>query len=189
MRNKLPLAKRERINGFTKWAFYILIIVISFIYLMLPTNNESKPLLLIPVAICIAMNEKVMTSAIVGMICGFMLDFACGKIFGFNAALLLLLGMGVSLLFILLMRQNILNVLLITLAAAFIQGGLDFFFFYVIWGYDNLGKIFLQNFLPSIIFTTLWAAVYYAAFKAVQTRFAPPNDKHIEEKNDDISRE
>lgn len=179
----------ERINFILKWILYALLIIISYVYMTSSIGHLNKPLFLIPIALCIAMRESEMTASIVGLICGLMLDSACGKVFGFNAFLLLILCMFTSLMFLYLLRQNIINIVLITIGATLIQGSLDFFFYYAIWGYENVGVIFWRSIFPSMIFTIISSGFIYLIIRFIASKFSVQEEHFIEEKSENIVRE
>jgi len=189
MKIKRRKIKSERLRIILKWFLYALLISISYVYMTGTVVNLPKPLLLIPIALCISMHENEMTASIVGLICGFMLDSACGKIFGFNAFLLMVFCMFTSLLFLYLMRQNIINIIAITIAATLIQGTLDFFFFYAMWGYDSVGLVFLHNIIPSMIFTIISSVFIYFIVKFIFSKCSFSEENFIEEKSENIVRE
>lgn len=182
-------SRTEKVNLFLKWFFYIL--VICFVYLLstIKFTDFAKPLMLIPVAICISARENETIASSVGMVCGFMLDSAGGKLFGFNAFILMICCMFTSLLFHYLLRQSFVSSLLITFTVTVIQGLLDFLFFYGIWTFDNVHKIFTRWYLPSMIFTVISFLPLYILIKFISSRFGIKEEHYIEEKDENIVRE
>ena len=181
--------RTEKISLVVKWFFYGLLVVVAYVYMTTVKSFFPKPLLLIPIAINISMRESEMTSAITGLICGYVLDMACGKLVGFNAFLLMIFCLFTSLLFQYLMRQNVINIIAITFVATIIQGLLDFFFYYAIWGYDKVGSVFTNEILPSMIFTIIWSGILYVIVKFIYNKTSPATEHFIEEKSDNIVRE
>lgn len=172
-----------------KWLIYLVIVFLVYIYSTSIGYVLPKPLLLIPIAVCISMGESEMVGALVGLCCGYLLDLSMGKLSGFNAFILMVICMFTSILFLYLMRQNIINIVAITFAATLIQGGLDFWFYYAIWGYENASAIFTGYFLPSMIFTVISSPIVYIVIKFIATKVQPIHRQTIEEKNENISRE
>ena len=113
MRLKTPREKRILyIKTTVRWILYIIIILLSFT--LMTTGSWLKPVFLVPVAICIAISNDTMISAYTGAFCGFMIDIACGRLFGYNAVLLTVFCALVSLLYELYLRKKFLNYLWIT---------------------------------------------------------------------------
>lgn len=188
MRSKLSRRKTAGRNAVIKWILYSLIIIFSFLYLTMPINTV-KPLVLIPAALCISMYEGVAAGCGAGILCGLLLDVACGKTLGFNALLLLVFCMFASLFFMYLMRTNVINIWALSVVCILLQSLFDLFFFYAIWGIHNTGAVFMDFFFPQIVINSLVTPLYYLIFKAVYKKFGPSTERYIEEKNENITRE
>lgn len=189
MRIKRTTVRMHRAKTAFKWFLYFLLAAVSYIFMTVADYSLAKPLLLIPLAICIATHEDIMLSCVVGVVSGFMLDSAMGKLFGYNAVLMLAVCMFTSLLFMYLMRQNVVNIIWITAVAALLQGSLDFLFYYAMWGHENVSMIFTGTFLPSILFTVLSSPVIYFIIKFIYKKLGPEQRNYIEEKSENIVRE
>lgn len=172
-----------------KWAFFVIIIILAYLYATVDVGGLPKPHLLIPIALCIAMTQSEMTAAMVGLVCGLLIDAAGGKLFGFNAFLLMAFCMLTALLFLHLCRQNVLNLIWVTFVGTLIQGSLDFFFFYAIWGYDGVARIFSGTFLPSMIFTVVASPIIYFVVKLIEKKFGLRQSYLLDEKADNVTRE
>lgn len=181
--------KREKWNKIIRWCLYFLVISIAYVFMSVTNSRIPDPILLIPIALCISMRETPFLSALTGCVCGLMTDSAMGTIVGFHGILLMWFCVLTSLLFIFIMRQHILNIILITTASTVILALLNYLFSYAIWGYDSNGKIFLEIFLPSILFTVISTAVIYYIIKFIAAKFGAINENFIEEKSDSIVRE
>ena len=53
------------------------------------TGSFIKPNILIPVALCISMDEDALVSAVIGFVCGFLSDLAMGDLIGSGAIILI----------------------------------------------------------------------------------------------------
>lgn len=188
MNNQLK-KRREKRNIAVRWLLYYLIISLSYVYMTTIHFDIPNPIFLIPIAICISMNEEPFYAGITGCVCGLMTDSAMGTLVGFHAIILMWCCAVTSLLFILIMRHHIFNVILITFISSLIQSLLDYLFNYAIWGYDSIGIILLKYFLPSLIFTNISTVVFYYLIRAIARKFGVIREHFIEEKSDDIVRE
>lgn len=189
MKNRPLTVKQVRRNLIIKWTLYVLMALVALLIMTVQKKTTATALLLIPVALCITMKERhEIVSSLVGMVCGFMLDAACGKLFGFNAFLLMVMCMFSSLLFLYLMRQNIVNILIINTTAVIVQGLLDYFFFYGMWGNADNDFIFVHFYLPSMIFTVIAGPVVYILVHLINRKFGPREEYFLEEKSEDIVR-
>lgn len=164
-------AKQERFCAVVRWLLYLLLLSLCFI--LQGTGSYGKPLYVIPAAVCICMCEGVMTACGVGILSGLLLDISCGKLFGSNAILLACCCVMTALLFMHLLRQNIINVLIVTVLCALLQGGLDYLFYYSIWGYEAVGTVFVRYILPGIAYTAIAVLPLYPLFRLIQRKLLP----------------
>ena len=80
MRLKTPREKRILYTKTTiRWILYYLLIFLFFT--IMTSGTYTKPILLVPAAICIAIGNDVMASAVTGAVCGFLTVMACGRLF------------------------------------------------------------------------------------------------------------
>ncbi len=81
------------------------------------------------------------------------------------------------------------NIIMLNAAAIVSQGVLHYFFFYAIWEYDKGGQIFLDRFLPVMIYTEIAVIPLFFVIRFFVKRFGVIVENYIEEKSDDIVRE
>ena len=184
--------KKEKRNTVIRWILYILLTVISYIYM---TTAPQKlfmirtPLFVIPMAMCVAMFEEPFDSAIMGCAAGLLLDTAQGTLIGLSGIIMLWCCLGASLLFHFFMRRHIINIIALNAAAVFAQGIIHYFFYYAIWEYDSAGKIFTREFLPVMIGTIIAVIPFFFIVRFLSRHFGIIDESYIEEKSDDIVRE
>ncbi|MDE6763770.1 MAG: hypothetical protein K2J73_08840 [Oscillospiraceae bacterium] len=184
--------KKEKRNTVIRWILYILLTVISYIYM---TTAPQKllmlrtPLFIIPMAMCVAMFEEPFDSAIMGCTAGLLLDTAQGTLIGLSGIIMLWCCLGASLLFHFFMRRHIINIIALNAAAVFAQGIIHYFFYYAIWEYDSAGKIFTHEFLPVMTGTIIAVIPFFFIVRFLSRRFGIIDESYIEEKSDDIVRE
>ena len=188
MNNQLK-KRLEKRNTIVRWLLYYLLMSVAYVYMTTVRFEIPNPIFLIPIALCIAMREEPFNAALTGCVCGLMIDSAMGTLVGFHAIILMWCSVITSLLFMLVMRQRILNIILITFIVTLIQSGLDYLFSYAIWGYDSSGLIIAEFFIPAIIFTNISTIVFYFLIRAISRKFGIIREHFIEEKSDDIVRE
>ena len=120
MRLKTPREKRILYTKTTvRWILYYFLIFVFFT--IMTSGTYTKPMLLVPAAICVAIGNDVMAAAVTGAVCGFHTDMACGRLFGYNAVLLTVFCVAASLIFELYLRNKFVNYLWITAVASFLQ--------------------------------------------------------------------
>lgn len=158
-----------------RWILYYLIIFTGYIYMT--TGTWLKPVVLTPIALSIAINNNQYGSVATGALCGFLTDIACGKLFGYNAVITAFFCIVISLLFELYLRNKFINYLIITAAASFLQCWLDYKFYYQMWKYKNVQRIFTRYTLKIWIYTVISSVAVYLIIKLVN-RFLMPK-KHL----------
>lgn len=189
MKTKGFAIRSDRVRLFLKWISYVFLALVCYLYMTTSVGTSVKPLVLIPLALCISMRESELLSSLTGLVCGLLTDAACGKVMGYNALLLMILCMFAALLFLYWMRQNIINVLFVTAVGTILLGVLDFFFYYGIWGYKQVELLFWQNTFPGILLTIASCVPLYFAVKWIDRLFGIRKEQHIEEKSENIVRE
>ena len=180
MRLKTPREKRILYFKTTlRWTIYFVIIMASFI--IMTSGTWKKPVLLVPVALCIAVNNDLMASAYTGAFCGFLIDIACGRLLGYNAVILTVFCILITLIYELYLRRKFFNFMLISAAVSFLQCWLDFKFYYEIWDYENTDRIFRSVTLKVWLYTVISSVIMYFLFKIVNNLLMPKEHLTIEE--------
>lgn len=155
---------REKIAPIQKWVSYYLILLIVYSWQTTPNLFEffeRKPVLIVPLVVAISMHEKVIESAILGMFAGFLWDISSDKLFGFNAIIIITLATTFSLICIYYLQTKLFNFIGFTAIAMLVQGGLDYFFYYKIWNYENSNLIFTNHILPTAIYTVVISPIFF----------------------------
>lgn len=180
MRLKTPREKRILYFKTTvRWLLYLLIIFFSFV--IMTSGSWKKPVLLVPVALCIAINTDIMISALTGAACGFLIDIACGRLFGYNAVILTIFCVASTLIFELYLRKKFFSFMAISAAVSFLQCWLDYKFFYEIWDYPDVERIFRSVTLKVWIYTLISSVIMYFIFKLINHLLMPKEHLTIEE--------
>lgn len=181
--------KKEKRNTAVRWILYGIILVFSYIYMTTAPLNLRTPLFVVPTAMCISMFEEPFESAVCGCLAGLLLDTAQGTIVGLSGIIMLWCCLFSSLLFHFFVRRHILNIVMLNAAAILIQSVIHYFFYYAIWEYDNSGKIFINEFLPVMIYTEIAVLPFYFIVRFLVKSLGVIEENYIEEKSDDIVRE
>ena len=180
MRIKTTREKRILYTKTTvRWILYYVLIMLFFT--IMTSGTYTKPVLLVPAALCIAIGNDVMAAAVTGAVCGFLTDMACGRLFGYNAVLLTVFCVAASLIFELYLRNKFVNYLWITAIASFLQCWLDYKFYYEIWDYENVGRIFTHVSLKVWVLTVVASVVVYAMYRLINRFLMPKEHLTIEE--------
>lgn len=172
--------KRQNLRNVIRWILYFFCIFLAFV--TANSGDTIKPLLLIPVALCISSVSSMIVSGGIGILCGLLLDISCGTLPGYHAILLFLLCMATAMLYDRLMQQRFLNMVIFTAIAAFLITGCDFIFQYALWGYENVSHLYVHHSLPCLLYTTISGAVCYPIFFLIHRFLLPKRRRTIEKK-------
>ncbi len=158
-------------KDYLKWAAYGLILILTTIVQALPhglpTIAGGRPLLMIPVVVCIAMFEGPVDGAIAGMAGGLLWDLFSDRLLGFNALILLILCCACGLLSQLLIRNNLISSMLMVCASLIVQGVLDWFFNHVLVRQPEPLYALLHLTIPRIVYTLVLTPLLYLVVYAV----------------------
>ncbi len=148
-----------------QWVLFFVLIAIC--YFIETSGSERKPLLLIPVALCIASHTEEISAMLTGMFCGLLLDSACGKLPGFNAMILVISCVLVSLLYRYFLRQKLMNMLILTAGCTFLEGYLNYLLYYALWDYEEVELIWEKILFPSCLMTIISTVIFYFLVKKI----------------------
>ncbi len=179
----LPNAKapnRVRLRHTIRWLLYLLCIFLAFV--TANAGDNTKPLLLIPIALCISSVSGAVISGIVGIFCGLLLDISSSTLEGYHAIALFLICIATSVLYDRMMMQRFWNMVIFTLIATFLVTGLDYIFLYAIWGYENVSYLYVHQILPCILYTTIAGGICYPVFALIHKFFLPKRKRTIEKR-------
>lgn len=130
-----------------------------------------KPLMIVPFAVVIAMQEGEFTGAWYGAAAGALCDLSVNKLFGLNAILLTLCCIGIGLAVVHLVQFSLVNATLLTGAAMLIKDAFTYYFYYAMWGYRDAYRILIGNMLPELIFTLAAGVIVYWMLTHIKEKF------------------
>ncbi len=130
-----------------------------------------KPLLVLPLVIAIAMMEGEFVGGLFGLAAGLLCDTSAITIFGINSLFYMSACVLIGLLVIYYMQPSRLNCFIFTAAVLLIRQLFEFFFYYVMWDYDNISIILIRHMLPMIVFTLVFVAPLFEFVKLVHEHY------------------
>lgn len=133
---------------------------------LMPALLGVRPLLLISAAMTVAILENEKIGFGFGVFAGLLLDMGFGRVIGFYAILLGLLGFLIGILAVNLVKTNVLTALLCTAVAVFVVLSLQFVFFYLLQGYDMAAHVYQNYYLPMMLYSFLPTPILYYFNKA-----------------------
>lgn len=136
---------------------------------MLSVGVWARPLLLVPLCVCLAMFETNTAAALFGAFSGLLLDVSCVAD-GFNTLVLMLLSAVTSVLISHFMRNNLLTALVLGTGATAVYE----FLYGVVCHFANGVRLFsgfFTYYIPLFVITAVFIPVYYFVVKAVFDRW------------------
>lgn len=130
-----------------------------------------KPILLIPAAVATAMYEEEFIGGIFGLFAGMLCDLGAFSLYGFYSILLLAAGAATGLIVVHWLHRSYRGALLITFVAAAVCGLLRFYFDYGLWHYEGISTLFLEQTLPTIIYTAITAPLFFWLLDVIERFF------------------
>ena len=159
-----------------KFLTYFFIVFASYIIQTTPQLLDwfgVVPFIVLPACICIAVFEGEFAGGLFGFFAGLLCDSASETVFGFNAFVYLSLCVLAGLSTIYLFRRSTMNIMLLCLVAVLIRSYLEFFFVFILYGYENLAPFFYTVVAPQIVFTSIFSFPYCIFFRWLHKKFEP----------------
>lgn len=176
---QLTRAEKIRNCAIARWIIYVIMIFAATVIINI--GQGVRPLLFIPLCICICMNEGEYTAAVLGGVCGLLLDFSTGKVFGYSSLFMIMFCVAAVLLYKHYLIKNIMNTILMTALFTAAYEICDYFFYYVMWNYEGTEYVFSKKCVPCIFYTTIASVFIWFIIKPIVKRFYPKRAKTIEE--------
>lgn len=168
---------KKRLRLVIKWVLYALVLVLSYVLGQTPRLFELfdlRPVLVLPLAVCVAMFEHEFAGGIFAAVAGILWGCSADAVFGYYAILLLVAGVAAGLICSYGMSPTVVTALLLAAGTALFVGLMDFFFFYVLWDYSKLSVFLLRRMLPTVLLTTASVIPYYYTVRLIHRRLLPP---------------
>lgn len=166
-----------------KLAVYIVVAILLPVIQMqaafYPKIMDSTPLFVIPAVIAVSMLEGETTGGVMGLAMGLVWDCGTGRVFGFNALFLMLIGIAVGLLVQFLFHNSVLTALLFTAVFTFVHEFITWFFFYYMAYNRNFGYAVLHIILPTVVLTLVFAAPIYIGARALNRNITVDEDSDV----------
>ncbi len=160
-----------------KWTLYTAVLLLSYTLGQNPYLFAVwglRPVLIIPVAVCVAMFEHEFSGGVFAAVAGILWGCSSDAVFGYYAILLLVVGVTTGLICSYAMSPTLFTSLLLAGGFSLIIGLLDFFFFYVLWDYSELLQFLVTRILPTIGLTAISVVPYYYITRLIHNKLRPP---------------
>lgn len=155
---------------YIRYGIYAGIMLLSFVLqsssISMPEIFGARPLLIIPLCVCIAMHEREIPASIFGAAGGILMDTAAGTE-GFNALLLTVLCAVCSILISHLMQNNIVTALVLCSGTLAVYELFYIIVNYILCGAGNVLTQAFTFYLPVFVYTLLFVPAFYYIIRHV----------------------
>lgn len=163
-----------------KFFIYALIVFSAYIIQTTPGLFDFfgiAPFIVLPACICIAVFEGEFAGGLFGFFFGLFCDSTSETVFGFNALVFLVFCVMAGLATIYLFRRSTMNIMLLCLGAVFFRSALEYFFGFILYGYENLAPFFYTEIAPQIVLTSIFSLPFCLLFRWLHKKFEPEETK------------
>ncbi len=163
---------KQKIN-YLKWAGYLFAFLFIYIIQTTPGILPSKvPFLLFGAVVVLAMFEGEIAGAAFGVIFGLLWDIQFGSVIGFNALLLMVIGVFAGLMISGLLQNKLVSYLIITAIGITFHFLIKWFFFSLLWGRQTSFLTTIYSFLFELLLGILFSIPIYYGGRTLSRRFA-----------------
>lgn len=171
-------SRRAMLRVFTRWFLYSAVLLVFYLMETNPIIKGFCPLLMIPLATCVAMFEGDLAAGIFGTACGLMLDMANGvTLFGFSAVWLLIMCPAISLLSRFWVKVNWMSHTVINASVAVVMAAMDMLFVHWIWEGSQSGISFVRSVLPAYGGAIIFSIPVYILTSFISKKFRPHEER------------
>lgn len=167
--------ERGRIRPVVILRYLVYFLVFLLLYVLQTTPGflavfGVKPNLLLAAAVCLAMFEGEFVGGLYGAMAGILLDLSALGYFGFHSILMLVFCVMIGLAVIYLLRLTCLNALLLTGGVMLVVELLHYYFYYAMWGYQEVWLILVEDLLPGVLYTVLITPLCFWLLRRLTSR-------------------
>lgn len=163
----------EKAKPYIKWGIYYLLLLLMVAVQTTPKLFSIfgvKPVLIVPLMICVCMFEEITPSFIFSLMTGFLWDMTSDKLLGFNAIILVCCGTLISLLCVYYLHTKLVNAYIFAVVTMVIQGLLDFFFHFAIWQIEGSSQILVKSILPTALYSIALTVIFFFCVRSISRK-------------------
>lgn len=142
---------------FFRYLGYVILIVVLYVFqgapMIVPEIFGGRPLLLVPLALCIASCENTVVSIVFGAVCGVLTDISCDGTVGWFAFALTLICCFENFIFSRYFVPSFLTVMIFSFAAVTATILLYYVFFVLFAGVESGGILFVNHYISRTLYT------------------------------------
>ena len=181
--NVRPKSKKAIFLTTARWTSYGLLLLFFYSFSVNSLIPFAPPLIL-PLATAIALFEDEMQAGVFAIFCGFFVDMAGDRLFGFTAFWLLALCVGISLIKSHYLKSNFVNYTWLTIISCTFIAFVDFLFFHWLFEKSKAWIAFTGFIAPSMAIALLVSPIIYIIVRKLRKVFSEKEEKTLDEAAD-----
>ena len=147
------------------WMVYgllaLLIMLLQTAPNVFPTIGYARPVPLVLFVVCVALFEGARIGGIVGLVAGLLWDVYSFRLYGYDALILMAIGITVGLLVQWLLRANFLSAMLLCVGGVCAQAFFEWLFCYAFFQKEEVWTVLAKVYAPNALYTILLAPLMY----------------------------
>ncbi len=170
------------IRGCLRWSLYAAVLLFFFVLETNPLIRGYCPLLIIPLATAVAMQEGDLAAGIFGAVCGLMLDIAGGvTLVGFSALLLLIACPLVSLFTSFYINRSFMSHFIINGIVTIFMATMDTIFVHWVWEGSASVISFWESVFPAYSGSIVYSIPIYLLLRLISNKLRPKQERRLAE--------
>lgn len=158
---------KKHLSWFVYGGITLLVLVLQMAPHGFPEVFHARPVPLVLLVVCVGVFEGARLGSAVGLLAGLLWDIYAFRVFGFDALILMVIGLTVGLLVEWLLRANFFSAMLLCASAVLIQGFMEWLLCHVLFQKAEVGVMLTHVYLPNALYTILLAPLMYFVVLAV----------------------
>ncbi len=167
-------SRKNNIKQIIKYLLLAICVFVLYILQGIPGFLQIfgvKPILIIPFCINLSMLEDDGYTLIIYVIAGLLMELSAGRIVGIYTIPIIIACTICTVLVKFIFQPNYRNTVVLSFVCTFTILTLDFFFSYILHGYDNLFMLFFKTVFLSSCYSMLFSVLYYKIIQVIQNKF------------------
>ena len=157
-----------------RYSLYVIVLVLAHLFQnsiqIFPEILNVRPVIIIPLALCIAMHEGEFKGALVGLFAGALWDTVTVAADGYNAAFLMIICAACGVLLRVFWRNNLITFSIINALTLVLYFSTRVLFFYAAQGVDGVGVLLITHYLPMALYSFLLTPLWYGVIGLINKK-------------------
>lgn len=175
-------SRKMMLRVFMRWFLYAAVLLLFFVIETNPLIRGYCPLLIIPLATAVAMQEGDLASGIFGAFCGIMLDIASGvTVVGFSALHLLIACPIISLITSFYINRSFMSHFILNAIVTAVMAAMNMIFVHWVWEGSASVISFWKSVFPAYAGSFLFAIPIYFLMRFISNKLRPKEQHRLED--------